>query len=702
MTFPPRKSLTRRALVRIGLIAGAGLVLSTILTYRIVYDALEETRLGMLNQDAREGARREEERFVNAEAALDLLRSEFAAHLARGPAPDDAEWFAARLSQDPDGAVRTRRETVDPVREATTWIRAGTAVTPEIRWLVRLSQQLCETYIRVLHHQVQSLYVTSPLQFNSGIAPTQPEWVWETAADFDQNAHEWGRLGGPEENPDRKPLWTGVAYDAQAAGPDNPHTRRGLPFVTLCAPIDAGNRHLVTLHCEVYFMELVNGILSGDRNGIRHMVLRRDGRLIVHPDWWDAMVAREEPLTVAQTADRSLQNIFAALSSGDTGFVSGYDPAGGLHFGAQRMRGPDWWYVSVMPAATLGETAFRSAQWVLWTGTASLAFVLGTLAVMLRREIARPLQALLQATRRLASGDAAAELAINRADEFGELAAAFDEMTRQVAGRDAELRAEKAGLESRVSERTAELQAALERAHELTRLKSSFVSMVSHEYRTPLGVIPFSADILARYLDRLDADARSEHLDAIRTSATRMTHMLEDVLLAGRPDSDQHACQPDDLHLLSFCRRLLAEQRSITRDRWSFRLDADDSLPLAFADARLPRHILTNLLSNAAAYSPPGTRITLRLRRDGTCAEISAEDEGERNSAGGPRSRLHRLPPRTQRHPHARNRAGTRHCEALRGTPRRGDRFCERTGPRHLFHRPAARLSGARRRLHHP
>src|SRR5690606_36679789 len=111
-----------------------------------------------------------------------------------------------------------------------------------------------------------------------------------------------------------------------------------------------------------------------------------------------------------------------------------------------------------------------------------------------------------------------------------------------------------------------------------TRLKSSFVSMVSHEYRTRLGVIPISADILARYLDRLDADARSEHLDAIRTSATRMTHMLEDVLLAGRPDSDQHACQPDDLHLLFCYRRLLAEQRSITRDRWSFQLDADDSL----------------------------------------------------------------------------------------------------------------------------
>ncbi len=628
MNPSPRHSLTRRALARIGVMAGLGLVISTAVTYRIVYQAMEETRLEMLGQDAVENARREEGRFMNAETTHRLLKEVFLERLARGPSAEDDAWFDAHCRRDDDGAVRSRRELVDPSKQATTWIRVGVEITGEMKWLVRLSQNLCETYMRVLQDQMESLYITSPLEFNSGIAPEQPEWVWEAAADFDQNAHEWGRLGGKDENPHRVSLWTGMVYDTQSIGLGSEKTPQGKPYVTLCTPIDVESRHVLTLHSDTYFMGLVKLALQHEKDGLRRMVLRDDGQLIAHPELSEELTTRGEPLFAEQTGNESLRNIHAAVQGSQRPLVSGYDAAGGVYFVAHRLRGPDWWFISLLPKAQLEETAFRSAQWVLWIGLASLAFVLGTLAVMLRREIATPLQALLGATRRLASGDTGAGLEVTRPDELGELAAAFNDMTRQVAGRDAELRAEKAGLETRVAERTAELREALDRARELTRLKSNFVSMVSHEYRTPLGVIVSSADILSRYLERLEPAECAEHLQAIQSSARRMARMMEDVLLVGRLDGDQQGFQPDDLHLVSFCRRLIEEQHSVTAGRWPFQLDLDETLPLALADGHLLRHILTNLLSNAAKYSPPGSLITLSLRRNGEVAEFRVADEG--------------------------------------------------------------------------
>lgn len=77
-------------------------------------------------------------------------------------------------------------------------------------------------------------------------------------------------------------------------------------------------------------------------------------------------------------------------------------------------------------------------------------------------------------------------LAFERNDELGELAAAFNEMAGKVVERDAALRDEKTSLERRVMERTTELQAALAKQTELARLKTDFVSLVTHEFRTPL------------------------------------------------------------------------------------------------------------------------------------------------------------------------------------------------------------------------
>ena len=173
-----------------------------------------------------------------------------------------------------------------------------------------------------------------------------------------------------------------------------------------------------------------------------------------------------------------------------------------------------------------------------------------------------------------------------------------------------------------------ETMKALARERELSELKSSFVSMISHEFRTPLEVILSSSDILDAYLDRLLPTERAEHLAAIQEAVRRMSSMIEDVLLLGRFESDRQRFAPDDLHLTALCRRLVDEMLSATVHRCPIALDVDPSLTLARADEKLLRHVLTNLLSNAVKYSSPGSPVRLRLRREGVNAVFLIEDQG--------------------------------------------------------------------------
>ena len=78
-------------------------------------------------------------------------------------------------------------------------------------------------------------------------------------------------------------------------------------------------------------------------------------------------------------------------------------------------------------------------------------------------------------------------------------------------------------MEEKIAARTAELNAALAEEKELNRLKGNFISMVTHEIRTPLALILSSSEILSRYLDRLVPERRQEHLGIINESVQRMS-----------------------------------------------------------------------------------------------------------------------------------------------------------------------------------
>lgn len=174
----------------------------------------------------------------------------------------------------------------------------------------------------------------------------------------------------------------------------------------------------------------------------------------------------------------------------------------------------------------------------------------------------------------------------------------------------------------------AELLKALAREKELGQLKSNFVSMVSHEFRTPLGVILSSAEILDSYFDALEPGERREHLQSIQKNTRRMSGLMEEVLLLGMVEAGKMDFKPAPLHLEGFCRRVIDELGSATDRKCPIEFAPEQLPERALADERLLHHIFTNLLGNAVKYSPAGNVVRLEARREGTEAICKFIDRG--------------------------------------------------------------------------
>ncbi len=179
-----------------------------------------------------------------------------------------------------------------------------------------------------------------------------------------------------------------------------------------------------------------------------------------------------------------------------------------------------------------------------------------------------------------------------------------------------------------------DIRAALDKQRELNELKSRFVSMTSHEFRTPLATILSSSQLLRRYGGRLPENERGELYDSIETAVKRMTAMLEGILFIGKAESERLQFSPAPVRLAATCERLVADARAAAEAsarqgvRHDVALDASGADEEVNLDAVLLRHILDNLLANAVKYSPDGGTVTLSVRAVNGRARFTVSDAG--------------------------------------------------------------------------
>jgi PAS domain S-box-containing protein len=151
-----------------------------------------------------------------------------------------------------------------------------------------------------------------------------------------------------------------------------------------------------------------------------------------------------------------------------------------------------------------------------------------------------------------------------------------------------------------------DIRMALEKEREVSELRSSFVALVSHEFRTPLTIIQSSTDLLENYNHKLSDEKKYKLFGRVQGAVRRMTHLLEDVLLIGKAEAGKLNFKPSSMDLLAFCRDIVENLQMSTSSRHAIDFFMHGNCADVQMDEKLLGHILGNLLSNAIKYSPQG------------------------------------------------------------------------------------------------
>lgn len=192
-----------------------------------------------------------------------------------------------------------------------------------------------------------------------------------------------------------------------------------------------------------------------------------------------------------------------------------------------------------------------------------------------------------------------------------------------------------AGIAEDITERQrvqAEILNALAQEKELSDLKSRFITVTSHEFRTPLTTIHSSAELLEHYRHKWSDEKQLMHLHRIQTSVKYMTKLLNDVLILGKADAGKLSLTPEPIDLEVFC-TTLSKDLQLNQPKpsvininyaWEQTLDLQD----IYLDKQLLQQILENVLSNAIKYSSPDQAIDINLNGNREQITLEIRDRG--------------------------------------------------------------------------
>lgn len=163
---------------------------------------------------------------------------------------------------------------------------------------------------------------------------------------------------------------------------------------------------------------------------------------------------------------------------------------------------------------------------------------------------------------------------------------------------------------------------------ELRKTRAQFFSVVSHEFRNPLAVIGSAADILHKYGDRLDPQAREERFQIIVQQVAQLREMMDDVSILARGGTVGQEFNPEKLDIVALLMTLVEEARLAHGKTHTIHVSGDLTSAPVMGDPKLLRYALSNLIGNAAKYSPPGSNIEIEVRREPARIVISVKDQG--------------------------------------------------------------------------
>jgi len=172
-----------------------------------------------------------------------------------------------------------------------------------------------------------------------------------------------------------------------------------------------------------------------------------------------------------------------------------------------------------------------------------------------------------------------------------------------------------------------ELTEALEKEKDLNDLKSRFVSMASHEFRTPLSTILSSVSLIDKYVSEEDQEKRLKHINRIKAQVKNLTSVLEEFLSLGQLEGGGVVEKKEEFNIREMLSELISEMANMAKDGQTIALKCEGN-EVVCMDKGLLRNILINLLSNALKYSGENSEINVHIKHTPEQISISIKDKG--------------------------------------------------------------------------
>ncbi len=205
------------------------------------------------------------------------------------------------------------------------------------------------------------------------------------------------------------------------------------------------------------------------------------------------------------------------------------------------------------------------------------------------------------------------------------------ERTKELSDALLELRHTNEGLQQEMEQRKrveSQIREMLENEKELNELKSRFVSMASHEFRTPLGGIMTSVSLIAKYLTPEVEAKCTKHVQNIKKSVRNLTNILNDFLSLDKLDQGKVSSSPTQFNLTQFIDESVEDFREMGSKGHAIQISHKVSDVIVFQDKEMIRNVFSNLISNAVKYSPEGTTIFIRTELKDKVVELEIQDQG--------------------------------------------------------------------------
>lgn len=464
-----RERLSRQIFSRMLLWGIAIVAVATVISYYQVFHQSKETTLAYLRQYMAERQQRENETFAVAAQELAFFRDEFL-KLYDSPIDFTEQDFWDVYARDKDGAVRMNEDRfAESFHMAlgrnwgvTSFIGNNQSVaSTDFRRRLLLSAILVNRY-GPAWQATGMLHVSFP---ENAITIFSPDDPWGLKARPDLPMNELGTIKATlqTENPERKPVWTGLYYDETV---DN-------WTITFELPVDKDGRHLVNPSLDVSLASIMGRLDTEHPQGADNFIVSKNGYLIAHPGPLKQELRRKGQLSLDKLGDPDLSRRFALLTanvpphSTDVAVVE--DKAGDALLLVAPLAGPEWWFVMAFPERLIAREAHKASRVVLVLGLSLFVLYSIGIHVIIARQVRLPLERLQKAVWLVGEGryrqviGTPEALPLEQRNEIGQLAGSFLDMCREVEDVNA-------NLHQIVESRTRELEEANAKLRQLSLL----------------------------------------------------------------------------------------------------------------------------------------------------------------------------------------------------------------------------------------